>query len=898
MTDYGEYRQPSRGPSFVRPAAEAIRRSLTRNSSYNTPSISASTRSWVYSTQQNPPGPPPPLPIPVPSPVQRLRPLPNPHVQQRRVAKLHAVNPSESPDPEVDQERTDIMANMPDNVQFTYRKAGPSKVRIPGIPTPSSVDNSKDKKRTVMKGVAKSIRKLPKIMFGYGASKGTGLRRRGTLGTDGEGTSTTVTGITTWTGNTLPQYVSNPPTPVAGPIPSYFHHYNHQPMEIQMPRPRPMAVPVSGSPPPEVVRLDDVRRRHRPSFRIMPPSTSIARSETAHFFPGPNAMTRQSSQFADNPTDSSSSAANTAERTTVMSYHHDSHTPTPTPPLPLSRQISSNGPSGRLSYVGSEQIVRPTSFHGGSQAPPPIEIPPSITRMATPSSHLSYVSQVATVPSTLPLHIRHSLSQQRSQPSNQSQPQPESQLHQQHQPTTPPQPRPSFTPPIIESSEPIQSPISAHPQPTTDYLKMALSPPHSHDHTIALTNHTSAINPSSASRVTSFSQEPSFSNTSSPLERFFKTLYNMPWIAYERITVDYLPGKVGRVHGHALSREVSGRRVGDGKRGEGDRRRKRGTKDFRERERRREAERERRRRKEGRSRGRGHGNGKPVSWYQAVLSRSRRTSAELDLLGSDLGSHSSPTTTSLGAAIGLGLQNLPVDAASAAALNVGQSAGRERRQLERNENMQEQRTSHSRHHHHHHHRGRQRRKLGSIGIPDDPDGEGDEDDEDERLNQSPSPLIPAVYPFHYPPYPFTYPYTLPPPPIPPPIVSAHTQSQSQQHPFSPSKNTRGPRSRANQKQQGQQPLYSPGIPHPGYAAAAHAYQPMIAPAPTAVMGPQMYVLHSTSHGQLQAQAQTQTQMQSLSSSGPVEGGNGVAGGDGDGVIVGGVGADHSSLQPP
>ncbi|KAF8812884.1 hypothetical protein BYT27DRAFT_6401778 [Phlegmacium glaucopus] len=388
MTDYGEYRQPSRGPSTARPAADAIRRSLTRNSyySHNTPSISASTRSWVYSTQQNPPGPPPPLPLPIPlpSPVQRLRPLPNPHAQQRRIAVLHAVNPSESPDPGKGQERMDSIADMSDIVHFAYQKAGSSKVHNPGTSIQNSVNRPKVEKRTVMRGFVKSIRKLPKIMFGYGASKqpSTTLRQRVILDSDGEETPTSVTGITTRTGNTLPQYVSNPPTPVAGPIPSNLHHYVRQPMEIHMPMQIPTTVPVSGSPPPEVVRLDDVRRRHRPSFRIMPPPTSIARSETAHFFPGP----RDSSQFADNPTDSASSGANTAERT---SYHPDYRTPTPTPPL-LSRQISSNGPPGRLSYVGSEQIVRPTSFHGGSQAPPPIEIPTSIPRMATPSSHLSH----------------------------------------------------------------------------------------------------------------------------------------------------------------------------------------------------------------------------------------------------------------------------------------------------------------------------------------------------------------------------------------------------------------------------------------------------------------------------------------------------------------------------
>ena len=746
------------------------------------------------------------------------------------------------------------------NIRFPYQKAGPSKLRKPATPIHNSVYNINDKKPPVMKSFFKSIRRLPKVMFGRGASKG---EHKGTSG-DGEGTSTSTIGITT--GNTLPQYVSNPPTPVIAHMPS---HYTHQPIRMQMPISIP-TVPMSGSSPPEVVRLDDVRRR-RPDFRIMPPSVNIARSETAHFFPG--------------TTDSSSSTANTAERTTVMLYNHDHQTPAPTPPL--SRQISSNGPPGQLSHVGSEQIFRPTSFHGGSQAPPPIEIPTSIARIGTPASYLSYVSQPTTVPSTLPLHIKRSSSQLRSQLPNQSQ----SQRIQQHQPTLPPAHQPSSTPPVIKSPELIQSPVSAHPQPTTDYLKMALSPPHSLQHnTTALTNLTSGT-PHSSSGVTSFSYDPSFSKTSSssPIERFFKTLYHMPWIAYERITVDYLPGKVGRVHGHGLSREASGRRVRDERkvRRSGDRR-KRGKKD-----------RDRdgvRRRKERRTRANRYDEGRLVSWYKGVSSRSKKTRVELDLLNSDLGSHSSPTTiTSLEAAVGLGLENLPDDAASpgltananSAAVKVEKSADREGQQQERKEVVgdQQERTSPSRRDQrhrqdpHNRHRERQGQSIGSIAGPDEKDG----------VNRSHSPLIPAVYPFYYPPYPYPYPYTftLPPPPGP------HTQSQSQQDPLSPppespndqtqSGNQRGPRS--SKTHQGQSPLpqpvlYNPRIPHLGYTAAAHAYQPMIAPSPTTMIPPPVYLLHSALHAQLQPQAS--------SSSGPMQNGRGVAAGSGVEVPLGAV----------
>ena len=856
MTDYGDHIQPSRpsrGPSLVQPAADAIRRSLARNSHYshNSPSINATTRSWVHS-QQNTPVPPPslPLPAPLPTPVQRLRPLPNPHARHHRPSVLYTVNPSEPLDSEEDQQRTD-------NIRFAYQNAGPSKLRKPPASIHNSVHNIKDKKRTVLGGLVKSIRRIPKII-GYGAGKGATSNRRGTLGTDGEGTSTSVTGLAS--GSTLPQYTSNPPTPVVAPIPSRPLHYAHQPMGMQIP----MSVPVLGSsPPPEVVRLDDVRR-HRPAFRIMPPSINIARSQSAHFFPG-----------TTNNTDSSSSAGNTVDRTTVMLYNYDRHTPTPTPPL--SRQISSNGPPGRLSYIGSEQVVRPTSFHGGSQAPPPIEIPTSTTtRMGTPASYLSYVSQPTTLP---PPHVNRSSSQPRSQPSNQS----SQHHHQQHQPTSPPQHQPSSTPPIIEPSARIQSPVSAHPQPTTDYLKMALSPPQ--HHTTALTNLTSASHHTS-SGITSFSCDPSFSKTSSsPIERFFKTLYYMPWIAYERITVDYFPRKVGRVHGHTLSRETSAKGVKDERKGGDGDRRKRETKG---------GHRDKWGRKQRRTRaGRRDGDEKIASWYKGVSSfRTKRTSAELDLLSSDLGSHSSPTTTTgIGATIGLGLENLPDDAASprssppvAAVTAPLKERNRRQRERERKENVRDkqERTSHSRPHHHHHrqdphnrHRGRQRRRI----------GDSTNDDEDKNLNRSPSPLIPMVYPYHYPPYPYPYPYafTMPSPsgphesqfhshshPLPPPSETPNDQTQS--------RNQRGKRNRANQghpSPPSHPVFYSPGIPHPGYTAPEHAYQPMIAPPTPTTMAPQVFLLHSNSHGELQP----------LSPFGPVRNGSEVIGGGGPEVLV-------------
>jgi len=75
-------------------------------------------------------------------------------------------------------------------------------------------------------------------------------------------------------------------------------------------------------------------------------------------------------------------------------------------------------------------------------------------------------------------------------------------------------------------------------------------------------------------------------------------------------------------------------------------------------------------------------------------------------------------------------------------------------------------------------------------------------------------------------------------------------------------------------------LYNPGVPHSGYIAAAHAYQPMVAP--LTMTAPQVYLLHSASLGQLQTQP--------LSASSPSQNGTGVA--------VGGGGGGGGGLEVP
>ena len=86
--------------------------------------------------------------------------------------------------------------------------------------------------------------------------------------------------------------------------------------------------------------------------------------------------------------------------------------------------------------------------------------------------------------------------------------------------------------------------------------------------------------------------DPSFASHLTPIEKFFKGLYNLPWVARERVTIDYRPGDSNRA-----KIKVRG------------------------------------------------GVKRPMaSWYRAVVSRSRRGSRDLDLLSNGTGSASASTS--------------------------------------------------------------------------------------------------------------------------------------------------------------------------------------------------------------------------------------------------------------
>jgi len=407
MTDYIDYREPNRDALIRNTDPLAMRRSMTRNSHYSQPSVSASTRSWVHSTQQNPPPPPEQLS----SPVRLVRPLPEPHLQPPLQYPLyHMTNGGE----EEEEEYMNIDPNGA-GIDTGYHTEGLGRGRSPRSAS-SGVDDPGPSSRSFVGGFVRGLRRLPKVVLGYG---GNGDKRkffrRGTLGT--EGTATSVTGMT---GNTLPRYTSNPPTPVAGP--SNAQHY-FQGGQI------PAAPPATFHPP----GPSSSQRRFHPSFRVTPPSEVIEQEEPELEY----VSEPQPPQFAGPAVDS---PPQEGDRTTVLVYQ-DSQAATAVPP--------SRPASTPLRRSDSTPVRRSGSHHQPSDSAEANQVP----------SHA-------------------------------------------------------------------QSPVLAHPRPASDYRKMG-----------------SLLSPASPTTLTTttFTSDPSFSSELNPVKRFFSTLHRMPWIARDRVTVDYRP---------------------------------------------------------------------------------------------------------------------------------------------------------------------------------------------------------------------------------------------------------------------------------------------------------------------------------------------------------------------
>lgn len=461
----------------------AMRRSITRESHQSHPSVSPSTRSWVHSTQMNPP-PPPDDTTPSPSPARRLpRPLPDPTLHQSR--SVYQYGPQEV---EQEEQHIDVQPHATTPLPFgfpTEELGDESPIQL--LSSPMHMDNHlrppPRENHSFVGGFFSGLKRLPKILRGGDGAKQK-LKRKGTFGTDTEGTSTTATGMTR--GNTLPRYLSNPSI---GPSnPQFAHRLS-------------MAVANGTLPPGSSPAVFHVRENQAgpqyPMVTVTPASDEDRiTEEQASFFEG--APDEQQNHYLSAGIDHGETMSpNLQERTTVMVYNTDSQAPTVTPvpigPTPPKQAMS--GP--RVSY----QDQLPTRANTQAQTEPPLASGP-------------------------PLHA-----------------------------PTPVRP----APPIIQSPTEVLSSTQA----TSSYT---------------------------ISAVPSF-YDPSYSSSLTPIEKFFKGLYNLPWVAHERITIDYRPADSKRAQDKI-----------------------RGLK-------------------------------KPMaSWYRSLIPRSRRTSRSLDLLSSGTGS-SSPQTS-------------------------------------------------------------------------------------------------------------------------------------------------------------------------------------------------------------------------------------------------------------
>ncbi|KAG5645479.1 hypothetical protein DXG03_006024 [Asterophora parasitica] len=328
----------NREPSFIG-GGDAISRSITRGSHYSR----ASTQSWVRANHQNPP-PPPEDSIPIhtptrtPTPTRTLRPLPDPQLQSQRQSVLRATN-ADPPSPEDgdDEEFMNIDPNGPE-MATGYLTEGLGRGRSPR-PAPTIPNSSRagtgEGGRSFVGGFFNGLRRLPRTVMKYGSGEKRVFSRRGTFGSGG--TVTSATGMTT--GNTLPLYVSNPPTPIAGPSNTRYVEAPGMPVPLPFPAedPRPLIVGPSLS-----------QRRRNPSFRITPPSEEvIAQTNLAEPQNPPTAPP----QFTENLVESPRNA------NTVTIYHLPGQEDYPVdgPPLPL----PSPTPNRRSDLSHQQQPISP-----------------------------------------------------------------------------------------------------------------------------------------------------------------------------------------------------------------------------------------------------------------------------------------------------------------------------------------------------------------------------------------------------------------------------------------------------------------------------------------------------------------------------------------------------------
>ncbi|KAF9044126.1 hypothetical protein BJ165DRAFT_1528693 [Panaeolus papilionaceus] len=426
--------------------------------------------------------------------------------------------------------------------------------------------------RTFVGGFFKGLKKV----FRGGKAKDKTLRRKGTFGTDG----TSATNITT--GDTLPRYLSNPSIGPSNPqfarrltmavnngnLPpettsmafeslSPPHHDPSQPLPFQF-RPdvnndlplRPQAV-----------------TPQFPSVFITPPTDSYAEGERAEVEnadqydapPPPDQEPPEEysdEEDEDDDDDEQPRPLDMAqERTTMMMYNntdpsHPSqhgHTPSQGHPGSSSHPTNNSHPYSNAPSQSHHHSVAPSQSHHYSNAPSqsqhysnapsqsqPYSNAPSQSQpySHSPSQYPQYSAGPSTGVSRMPSGRR--VSYPSELPTRATM---EAMQGRQMPPPVPPLPETSISMgmSMVPTSPRRRTFFSRRPTTTGTSV---LSPKSGTSMTRTMTTTTSGYTVSTAATSC---YDPSFASDLNPVEKFFKGLYNLPWIAQERVTVDYRP---------------------------------------------------------------------------------------------------------------------------------------------------------------------------------------------------------------------------------------------------------------------------------------------------------------------------------------------------------------------
>ena len=643
----------------LKPGGQSSSLSRSRFAPPYAPSSTApSARSWVYPYNQHQPTPLPP------SPTDQLEPLPGPFHKQKG---LHVVNAILGDDDEIDE--TDNIQTNTLELDFGYQPTEPSKKKgkslfgrvFRGVGSVFGKESSSSDRKLKRKATASYVPTL--ATYGDSSSNDNSASNV----PDIPGPSTTLG---------LGLHVShNVPTPI---------------MEV------PETEDQLDSPPPEVHRLSDNIPPLQSRVRLAHPYSALGSNPTNQ---RPKSVARKpvnagaaSSRFLEPVVTAESATGHNnddfnEDRTTVMIYDQNmSRAPTgaQTPPA-LSRHPSNNTRTSVHPEPASQQPLRPNStvvaqqtYPGSASVREPVSVAPTRrTSVASPlaprSRQLSLNRGVAgqapsatsipdfppgpypAYPTSRATSIIHSL----------------------------PPPLPLPLPTTVTNPDPdLTSPVSAHPLPAEDYMKMTLSAPSS-KHTLTTSN-------------TTYSSNPSFSSDLSPFARFVKTLYKMPWISHDRVTVDYLPD-----HGLLGEKNVKAKK-GKVKR--------------------------------------------MATWYRSMLA-SRRNSDNADLLGRR-GRRDRRRQRDLDLSLGAALSEL------------GSPFAATRRRKGRTERSRRQYPPHRHHHHHHHHRhqdssSRRRHHHRDRGRRPTTTTTMTTTMTNDSTMEPTTPLAPAMYPY-FPPFPIAF----------------------------------------------------------------------------------------------------------------------------------------------